>query len=58
MQFNFYGQSDDVVLGNWLVPQHGDAPEAQRQHGQPVSTVSDSCFWLDLVNNVKVLCLQ
>lgn len=44
MQFNFYGRSDDVVLSNWLVPELGDAPEAQRQHGQPVSTVTDSVF--------------
>lgn len=40
MQFNVYGRSHDVTLSNWLVPQHGDAPEAQRQHGQPVSTVT------------------
>lgn len=42
MQFNVYGQPDDVILSNWLVPQHGDAPEAQRQHGPPVSTVTVS----------------
>lgn len=46
MQFDFYGRPDDVVLSNWLVPQLGDAQEAQRQHRQPVSTETDSCFRL------------
>lgn len=55
MQFNFYGRSDDVVLSNWVVPQLGDAPEAQRQHGQPVRTVTDSlCFRTD----GELCCLQ
>lgn len=41
MQFNVYDQPDDAILSHWHVPQHGDAAEAQRQHGQPVGSMID-----------------
>lgn len=55
MQFNVYDRPDDVVLSNWLDPQHGYAPEAQRQHGQPVSTVTDLFFCLDQAESMVLL---
>lgn len=37
MQFYVFAQPDDTILSCWHVLEHGDAPEAQGQHGQPVS---------------------
>lgn len=35
MQLYDFEQSDDLVLGRHVL-KHGNAPEAQGQHGQPV----------------------
>lgn len=39
MQFYVFDQPDDPVLSCWPVPELGDAPEAQGQHGQYVGSV-------------------
>lgn len=38
MQFYVFARPDDPILSCWHVLEHGDAPEAQGQHGQPVRT--------------------
>lgn len=45
MQFYVFDQPDDPILSRWHVLEHGDAPEAQGQHGQPVGSVIVS-IWL------------
>ncbi len=52
MQFYVFAQHDDPILSCWHVLEHGDAPEAQGQHGHPVSSAVAFIFTENLTNPV------